>query len=337
MDRILIIGDTAPYAISNNFLRAGKQVFSEIKAFDIDQAIRKYVRFGSIGTKINLFLPVEAWQRKGNRELAVLIKSYQPDLVLVMGNASVHYSLYAFIKSILKTKILLFWPDTLTNLTNDIQRAMPLYDGILTYSSQSISIFKQLGCKKVVWFPFAGDTSFLGGAAFNVKHKYDISFLGGWRPEREAALVAIHTAYPNLRFWISGPGWKKNLQYRPLKAIVSDQIFVGEEFGKILQQSKINLNVIDDTNYPAANMRFFEVPAVGGLQLCSSCPEQETQFLHRKHVIYFKEHNDLKDEINFILNNNAAAEQIRQNAFEEIQNNHTYKKRLETIKKIIDD
>ena len=46
----------------------------------------------------------------------------------------------------------------------------------------------------------------------------------------------------------------------------------GADFAKAVSCSKLSLNIIDPTNYPAANMRFFEITTAGGLQVTYRLP-----------------------------------------------------------------
>ena len=75
----------------------------------------------------------------------------------------------------------------------------------------------------------------------------------------------------------------------------------GEDFSKVVQSSRINLNIIDDTNFPAANMRFFEIPVLGGIEVSSLCPELENDFINQEHLFYYKNLGDLVEIVNSIL------------------------------------
>lgn len=102
-----------------------------------------------------------------------------------------------------------------------------------------------------------------------------MTFIGGWRPEREAVLAGL--AGLDLKIW--GPEWDRRCAGNAvvLKAWQGRPL-VGTEFATAVAASKVNLNIIDPTNHPAANMRFFEIPVAGGLQVCSACPEMSGVF-----------------------------------------------------------
>lgn len=332
--KVLIVTDTNEYAIGHSFARALEQDNHEAVMFDLFKAIDKHIRLGKVGKTIHTFWPVETWIRKGNRELAIFAQKIRPDHIIVSGNAPILYGTIGFWKSIFpEIKITLFWPDMLTNLqTLQINSAL-LYDQIASYSKATLPIFQSLGFKKTIWMPFAGDTKLLGTPTrtFNENFKYDISFIGGWRPERERALMEIIKSFPNLKISIRGHYWARDAKSKDINKIISSEPLYGLAYGDFIRSSRINLNVIDDTNYPAANMRFFELPAAGGLQLCSYCPEQADIFLEGEHIFYFKNETELCTQIENIIKNQDYAERVRHNGYNHIISGHTYASRLHSI------
>lgn len=334
--KILIVSDLSIYAIGHSFASALKSQGHEVETFDVQESINKFIKFGNIGQKIHTFWPVEAWIRKGNRELAVYFQRFKPDYVIVSGNAPVMYGTLAFWKSILpKVKLILFWPDMLTNLQPFHINCASLYDNVATYSNATVSVFKQMGFRNATWLPFAGDVDFLGSKDIYTQEQYDydLSFIGGWRPERERAILSIIKSFPNLRLGIRGTYWLRESRNKAVKNIANDQPLYGHSYGAFIRSSYINLNVIDDTNYPAANMRFFEIPAAGGLQLSSSCPEQENIFIDAEHILYFKSDKQMCDQINTALISPDKATKIRVSSHELIIKSHMYNHRMEQLLK----
>ncbi len=307
----------------------------EVANFDLGKTEQKYVRFGKIGRTMHTFQPVDAWQRKANRELAIYYKSNLPDITIVVGNTPLLFGTLAFIKSIDQGKLVLYWPDTLFNLTPIQKDAAPLYDSVATYSSTSEKIFRQIGFQHTFFMPFAGDNEFLGEPSNEAHFDVDLSFAGGWRPEREAALASIANAFPQARLLIKGTDWERFCTNKALLKYCEPKPVYGTAFGDFIRRSRINLNVIDDTNYPAANMRFFEVPAVGGLQLSSACPEMENVFLHKQDILYFSNEQEMIENIQWVFDNPAAASALRSQAAAKVQSQHTYIKRLEGLFKSI--
>lgn len=329
--KVLVVSDLNVNSLSNSYIRALQTMNYEVKTFDPYQSQQKYIRLGKLGQKIHSFWPVEVWVRKANRELAILFKSLQPDKVIVFGNAPVLFSTLAFFKSISECQLILYWPDTLTNLEQNQVNGARLYDVVATYSSATIPVFKQMGFTDAVWCPFAGDIDFLGGYENKDEFLYDVSFAGGWRRERENAMAAIIDAFPHLKIFIRGLEWERNCRDKKILTRLNATPFYGKDFGNFFRNSRISLNIIDDTNYPAANMRFFEIPAAGGLQLSSACPEMEQMFRNKEHILYFSHREDLINQINFVLKNPDECRHIRKQSHQFVKEHHNYQSRVTKI------
>ena len=107
--------------------------------------------------------------------------------------------------------------------------------------------------------------------------------------------------------------------------------FTVKTLADFIRHSRINLNVIDDTNYPAANMRFFEIPAAGGLQLSSACPEMQPYFSNRVDILYYDNPQEMIDQIKWALDNPSAVLEIRRSAYKKMQQEHSYTQRISEL------
>jgi spore maturation protein CgeB len=105
----------------------------------------------------------------------------------------------------------------------------------------------------------------------------------------------------------------------------------GPEYAQAVRASKVNLNIIDPTNYPAANMRFFEIPAAGGLQLSSSCPEMESEFQHGEHVFYYKGPSEAQAIIRRLLSDDMLRNKVAEAGHQKVLARHTYTQRAQQI------
>ncbi len=333
--RVIVITSGSTYAVGNLFIKALHQNGHVVKGYDLLASLSKYIRGGIVGRKVNDFWPVEAWHRKANRELAVFIQEFKPDHILISGDNPILIGTLAFARSILpELKVILFWPDTLANLTARITHLAPLIDLVATYSRTSILQFKLLGFRDCIWMPFAGDMEFLGDTAENLfkdVYAFDCSFVGGWRPERELVIQKIVSALPDISLKIVGPFWSKRVNNKKLVKYIDDTPKFGKEFGDFIRSSRINLNIIDDTNFPAANMRFFEIPAAGGLQLSSSCPEMKDLFLEGEHIFYYESPDQVVEKVQNILAHPKEADLVRKKSHAYVKEYHNYKLRMQLI------
>src|SRR5207247_1489397 len=105
----------------------------------------------------------------------------------------------------------------------------------------------------------------------------------------------------------------------------------GAEFAKAVSCSKINLNIIDSSNQHAANMRFFEIPAAGGLQVSSNCPEMESEFKHGEHIFYYESADQLADLFASLKNNDELRRRVAVAGNALVKRKHTYQHRAQMI------
>lgn len=330
--RVLAIGSSSKAALELSYLNAAENLGIEMKIFDPAKEEVKYIKGGRIGKKIHAFLPVEQWIRKMNREIILLVKKFEPDLILVFTNTRVLPGTLACIKTMNNSiKIAWLWPDTPLNLEKHNFLNAPLMDMTCTYSSATVPVFSRLGFPNIHWVPLAGDLQMHGIGIVKKDFEIDISFVGGWRPEREKVMNIICDHFKSANIEIYGPYWKRECKNGAVRRRIKGEGLYERQLSEFFNRSRINVNVIDDTNFPAANMRFFEISAAGGLQLASACPEQEHIFRDREQILYFKSDDKIISQIEWILSNPHECAIIRSKAHELLKISHTYSHRLKYI------
>jgi len=329
--KIIIVGDSAKSSLELSYFRAMESLNIQVTHFDPNVNLKKHIKFGIFGRKINTYIPLESWIKKMNRDFIVEVKEIDPDVIFLFTTARILYGTLATIKIISKAKIVWIWPDTPMNLAIHNLQCSKLYDYTASYSKESISIFNKLGFNNPVWVPLAADSFLHYKEINNDEFNTDISFVGMWRPERERILSSILIYFPELSIEIYGKNWKKNCSNRNIIKKWKGEGIYGAELGNYFNKSRINLNIIDDTNFPAANMRFFEILISGGLQLCSPCPEMSDVFIENEHILYFTTENDLVKKIKWIIANPKIVKDTRRIGQKVTVNQHTYLKRVQKI------
>lgn len=337
MYKIVILGNTGEGSLEKSYQRAFENLGHEILIINVDQAIGKYVPYGKIGKLTNNFIGIDSWTKKGNRDIVLTIKDFAPNLILLFCNVRVLFGSLAFLKSVTNAKIGLIWPDTLFNLSSNVVVNCTMFDFVATYSNTSVEVFEKAGFNNVFWLPLAADPWLHGIDTLPPNYKYDITFIGGWRPEREFLLNKIKLEFPNAKMLIKGPAWLKRCKIKSLREVINDGPVFGLDFSKLVNTSKINLNIIDDTNYPAANMRFFEIPICNGFQLSNLCPEFENLFKDGETIAYFSDEIELFLKIKKYLSLDQSKLQITiENAHTLVNEQHTYTNRVQTLLSEID-
>jgi hypothetical protein len=267
---------------------------------------------------------------KLNIQLTKVVLAKDFKLIVCFTNSPINPSTIAYLRSLGK-QVVLVYPDAIINMGVRNSSNVALFDAIFSYSEVGVEAFKLLGAKAVHWCPLAGDAEIHGGtrASADDAFTYDIAFIGNARPEREATLDFVIQQFPDQRIKILGD-WRDAQSERVRSKAENRQVY-GAGYAEFIRSARINLNIIDHSNFPAANMRFFEVPTAGGLQISSSCPEMAPMFQHGKHLLYYQNHAELQQQIRFALDNPQAAEAIRSAGHALVHQQHLYKHRAQYV------
>lgn len=332
--RVMLVGSFAPGALERSYGSAFADVGCEVKEFDIAEAVQRNVRLGRLGRLLNRFLPVEPWIRKANREMVLAAIVFRPDVFVAIGQNPVRAGALAQLRAVRSVRTVIVWPDTMVNLGGSIIECLPLYDLVATYSRESVPFFLRLGAPAAEWVPLAADPKMHAPPAGALPSEFqaDVGFIGQWRPERESALALLIAECPELSVRIWGPDWGRRCTGKPsLVAAWQGRSLYHADFAKAVAGCKINLNVIDPTNFPAANMRFFELAVAGGLQVSSACPEMEETFRDRETVAYFRNESELPQVVRELLADDTGRRRIASDARRLVLAEHSYVHRAEVI------
>ena len=330
--RILLIGQASPWMLEGSYQRAFAELGCQVELFDLAQAVSRHARLGKFGRLFNAFVPVESWIRKANRELFQKVRDWQPHILISLAQYPVQAGLLAQLKASMPAVHLVYiWPDPLINWSTHLSAGLRLYDLVATYSQATVPLFEKMGAPQVAWVPLAADPVLhprLDPTQIAPEYQADVSFVGGWRPEREALLSQLGGF--NLKIW--GPDWGRRCRHNPVIIGAWQKRAVrGVEFSRIIAGTRLNLNIVDVGNYPAANMRFFEIPVAGGLQLCSRCPELEDEFQDGKHLFYYQQLEDLPDLMRELLADELRGRTVAAAAHDQILAGHLYQHRAQEI------
>jgi spore maturation protein CgeB len=290
-----------------------------------------------LGRELNRFLPVEPWIARANREMVLAAAGHAPTLVVVVGQNPVRAGALAQLRAMTECKMAYIWPDTMVFFTTTMQACLPLYDVVATYSRSSVPWLKRLGAGHVEWVPLAADPE-MHPQPTEVPKEFcaDVGFIGQWRPEREIAIEHLLANAPELSLKIWGPDWGRRCKgKRQLLRAWQGRSLYQEEFAKAVRGCKVNLNIIDPTNYPAANMRFFEIPIAGGCQVSSSCLEMEDLFHDGETVVYYRNLDQLLARVRELVKFPELRTRIAQQSQLAVRSQHTYAFRAQQILEIL--
>ena len=334
--RVLCVGLGESFQLAASYRRAFSALGWRVSGFDLDAAVRRQARLGVLGARFNDFVPVESWVRKANREFLLAALEVRPDLVLVVGHVPLRVGALAqLVASVPDTRSAFVWPDTLLNLGRDDLECLPFYDLVASYGKQSVEAFGRLGARRVEWIPLAADPELHEADplddATRARYAADVIFIGNHRPERERSVLALLDAGISVAVW-GGDAWQKS-SAAPGRV---DHYWQGRElFGRELATAssvaKVCINLIDPTNYPAANMRFFENLLFGVATVNTGCPELADIFRDAEHTVYAADDRALVSAIRRLLADEPLRRRVAAAGHSLVLAEHTYVHRARTL------
>jgi len=82
-------------------------------------------------------------------------------------------------------------------------------------------------------------------------------------------------------------------------------------------------------------MRFFEIPAAGGLQLCSASPEMEDAYPNGEYLFYYHSEAELAERISWCMANKSQALEVARKFHERVVKEDNYKIRSQQLLEIL--
>ena len=197
-----------------------------------------------------------------------------------------------------KLRIIYWFGDILLERARQrVEEVYPLVDCLLlSYYDNYLEMRRTLG-PKVGYFPFGVSQHYhctvkSSRRDFN-RYSTDVAFVGTHYNERDLLLGSLLIdSSAGVKVW--GRGWRRS------KLIRSKGRLSMTETLKVYQNAKISLNIHHQETQNGFNMKFFEIPAAGGFQICDWQPELERLNLDGL-VATYRDRDDLIDKIDYYL------------------------------------
>lgn len=296
------------------------------RAFILPGRLRKSVRFLQ---EIDL--------NRLNRRLISLASSTNPDLFLVAGGNRILPATIQKIKNQGITTVL--WTIDAPRHFQPIRLAAPLYDFIFCGGTEAQELLARAKIKKTYWLPFACDPDIHRPTAVNPEEKEnwgsEVSFVGSYYPNRAQVLEKI--ADFDLKVW--GPGWAKLSKDSPLKKRAADTQLRPKEWVKVFSSSPVNIVIHfqdGETLCYQAAPRVYETLACRSFLLVDDQKDVQSLFQDGKHLVIFKNTEDLRKKITYYLKQPEERKKIASQGYEETVHKHTYLNRLKEMFSVIE-
>ena len=335
--KIVLVGSNYSWSIENYYIKYLTELGADIKLFPAQVLFYEYYYARKIN-KLLYRLNLSNIERNINQLFIESVELLNPTHIFVFKGMELtpQSLLWAKQKGI---KLINYNPDNPfvfsgkgsgnSNITNAIE----LYDLHFTYNLDIQKKLQKEHQAKTELLPFAFDISQdVLEVCAKEKEIVKVCFLGN--PDKLRASFIKTLAENGIEIVVYGNDWGKFVNH---KNIVIFPPVYGEEQWRTLRKYRVQLNLMRIHNLDSHNMRTFEVPGIGGIQLAPDTKEHRLFFEADKEIFLYNTVEECVTKINYLLSlTNEQARQYRTYAREAcIKNKHSYKDRAQQVMELL--
>jgi spore maturation protein CgeB len=272
-----------------------------------------------------------------NKRIIIETKTFKPTHVLFIKPNNVFPKTIQFLKKNYPEKKYIFW--TGDNMDKNFNSTL-YYHKIKNEFNLSIisnrKYYDNLICSNQLNSPvFYLEKGFDPRIHYPGKNKEyfnEVLFIGTYEKERFEYMNYL--AENGIQVHVYGNNWNVKAHSKLLH--IHRHEILGDEFRKMIHQSKICLNFLRQINQDVITSRTFEIPATGGFMLSERTEFQKRYFKEDKETVFFSSKGELLRKARFYLNNDTEREIIRKNGIRvTITNNYSLVNRANELLDII--
>lgn len=327
--RLLLVGSNSKWAIENHFVEHLSKL-CELKFYNAHGIFIDFHR-KSILNKLTIKLNLSTIYNQINLGLLEEVSIIRPDVILVFKGMEIFPSTLTQIK---KKGIYLvnYNPDHPFEFfgsgsgNNNVLNSIKLFDHHFSYSKTIIKSLKNKFNKEASWLPFGYSLAMENNIEMN---ENKLCFIGN--PDKQRAVTINYLLQNNIPVDVYGNNWQKFLT--PSENCVIKEAIYEEEFIRVSQKYKAQLNTFRPHNHGSHNMRTFEMPALGNITISPYSEEHKFFFKENSEAFFYKNNVELLRQSKSILDlNEEECKEIRLNAYHRsILSNYSYSDRANEL------
>lgn len=207
-------------------------------------------------------------------------------------------------------------------------------DCTLIYDESYLGYFEDLNIGNVKVISLGCDDDFYDSIAPASEFKKDcqagVSFIGYIDPLREKYLRNLTGL--DLGIWT----WNPESLDKSLKKYYRGEVF-GKEMVNVIKSSKVVINIHREYEINGGNLRLFEIPACGALQLVDNKKNIDKYFTIGKEIVTFNDEADMRNKVEYYLDHESERIRIADAGYKRFKKDHTLMNRMEEITDIIEN
>jgi spore maturation protein CgeB len=333
-NRILILGSREEFSLEKMYQRAFKRIGLKVNFFHI-----YYIRKKKLDKFIWKFFRIIIFYLIRQKIIRYLEKNKKTfKLIFIFKGIYINEKFILKIKNISnKIKIINILPDNpfdidyFKDISNqNILKSIKHFDHVFIYSRTILDKLKKTYPRnKFSYLPFAHDDKIHKNLTTinNNEIDFDLSFVG----TADEVRYKIIKELKEFRIILAGDGWDK---FDLSKNITYVKKVNAKNFSKLINRSKLSLNILRKQNEKSHNMKTFEIPAMGGLMITKRNLEQNFFFPENKASLMYGNIQELKLKINKIKTVSKKFKKIQEKSFN-ISKKHSYYERAKYLLKKI--
>ncbi|MCO4818309.1 MAG: glycosyltransferase [Bacteroidetes bacterium] len=335
--KVLIVGSHEKFAIENFYMKYLKVLGVDIHRFSAQSIFYGYYD-ASIVNKVLYKLGLSSIYQKINGQFKQVVAELEPEIIWVFKGMEILPESLIWAKQ-RGIKLANYNPDNPFVFSgkgsgnSNVTKSIDLYDLHFTYNLEIQAELEQKHKAKTSFLPFAYDVSpdwyeECAKEAEVVK----ACFLGN--PDKRRADFILQLADNGVKMDVYGHNWERFISHPNI--VVCPPVYEAELW-KTLRKYRVQLNLMRIHNENSHNMRSFEIPGIGGIQVAPFTIEHQTFFEDGKEVFLYKNLDECVAKINYILAlSPKKASDFRHFARQaSLLNKHSYKDRSVQVVKAL--
>jgi spore maturation protein CgeB len=314
--KVLLVGSDLEVAIERHYKRYLTGFGVEINHFPAPDIVFQF-HSSSLFNKVLFKLGIYKKYGFVNRELIRIADVFQPDIIWVFKGLEIFPSTLKKLRN--KFRLANFNPDhpfiiiASSNGNKNVKNSVGLYHLHFSYHSALIRKIQDDYKIPCVFLPFAYDRCELEYQPPNtISEILKLCFQAnpdGWRVKKIKLL-----ADAGIEVDVFGHSWRKTC-LKNYKNVSLFPIASRKKFWLLNQEYRVQLNLFREYNNDSHNMRTFEIPAVGGIQLTPYSDEQASFFESGREIFFFSNDEEMIAVAKKLLGmKKEAADEIRKAA-----------------------
>lgn len=187
---------------------------------------------------------------------------------------------------------------------------MRYYDLVFTTKTYNLEELKRMGAQRTSLFLDSFDEELhrpLPQYPDTASKCHDVSFVGTYEPERAESIMWLGSR--GVGVVVFGNGWSHLAGQNCNVAIMNSPVY-GDDFVRVINQTKINLGFLRKINRDQVTSRTMEITGCGGFLLAERTSRHMELFEEGKEAEFFADNDELLQKINHFLESPDLLQEI---------------------------